>query len=104
VGLTPNAAEETDMTVHLYPGEINTSSVSVSPTDNEVEVGGQITFEATTVPDGRAVTWTIVDGNAGTIDSDGIFTAVREGTCKVRATSGITPGEVTVTVVPNSAS
>lgn len=60
-------------------------SVSVSPTTATVATGSTQSFTATVTGSTKGVTWTST--SVGTIDSNGLFTAVSAGTGTVTATS-----------------
>lgn len=62
-----------------------TISVSVSPTTATVTTGQTQTFTATVTGGTKGVTWTST--SVGTIDANGLFTAVSAGTGTVTATS-----------------
>lgn len=76
------ALEKTYLIGNLVASAI---SVSVSPTTATVTAGQTQTFTATVTGSTKGVTWTST--SVGTIDSNGLFTAVSAGTGTVTATS-----------------
>jgi PGF-pre-PGF domain-containing protein len=80
------------------------SGVVVSPSMITLDVGGSRQFTATVYdPEGNetpdaVVTWTISDEAVGTIDADGLFSALAEGTATITATAENETGTATVTV------
>lgn len=76
------ALEQTYLIGNLVASAI---SVSVSPTTATVTAGQTQTFTATVTGSTKGVTWTST--SVGTIDSNGLFTAVSAGTGTVTATS-----------------
>ena len=80
-----------------------TITVSVSPTTATVTVGQTQSFTATVTGGTKGVTWTST--SVGTIDANGLFTAVSAGTGTVTATSMDDPtksatAQVTVNAPP----
>jgi hypothetical protein len=84
------------------------ATLIVSPANAEIGVAGTIQFTAQGVPGGDSVAWTVAPSSAGTISSDGLFTAgTAAGSCTVTVATSATPGGsalkvawATVTVVP----
>ena len=65
-------------------------SVTVTPENAELDIGGTKTLTATVLPDNasnQSVTWTSSDKTVATVDSDGKVTAVAAGTATITATS-----------------
>ncbi|MBN2238680.1 MAG: Ig-like domain-containing protein [Dehalococcoidales bacterium] len=82
------------------------ASVVIAPVSAEVPVNGNQQFTATAYDsngdeiNGAPVTWTSSVTGVGTIDSDGLFTPVSEGSTIVTATSGSVSQTASVTVIP----
>ncbi|SEU33994.1 LamG-like jellyroll fold domain-containing protein [Stigmatella erecta] len=77
-------------------------SVSLSPERTQIHVAGTVRFTATVVGTANtAVTWSVTEGNGGTIDATGLYTApTAGGTFHVVATSVAAPDKkATATVV-----
>jgi len=80
------------------------SGVAVSPSAITLDRGDSQQFTATVydpegnVTPGAEVTWESSDEAVGTIDADGLFTAVAEGTATITATAENETGTATVTV------
>ncbi|AKB33736.1 cell surface protein [Methanosarcina siciliae HI350] len=80
------------------------STVTVSPAEAELEAGDNLTFsaQASTQYGERLTdtvfTWFSSDGSVGTVDNDGIFTALSAGTVTVNATADGVTGSATVSV------
>lgn len=78
--------------------------VAISPEESTVEVGDTIEFEVTVtdttgaVVENPEVTWAVADTLIGTIDENGVFTAVAAGATTVTVASGENSATATVTV------
>ena len=104
-GASPNS----NLYIFVYePGAVVepvASTVTVAPETATLAINGTQQFEATVLDQsgkpmsGIEVTWTSSDEAVGTIDADGLFTAVAEGTANVTATAENVTGEATVTVI-----
>jgi PGF-pre-PGF domain-containing protein len=86
------------------PIEPITTEITIDPLTATVAVNETRQFTATLLDqDGNTMTgievnWTSSDETVGTIDADGLFTAVAEGTATITATTENVTGEATVTV------
>ncbi|MFO8088369.1 MAG: Ig-like domain-containing protein [Desulfatiglandaceae bacterium] len=86
-------------------GEKEPRSVKITPESKSLQEGESVRFEAAAFDeDGErlvdaTISWS-VEGDAGTIDSAGTFTAVQEGEAKVVASTEDIFGHATVTVTP----
>ena len=81
---------------------VEVSSVSVSPTSANLEVGGTVSLTATVSPSNatdKTVTWSSSNANVATV-SGGIVKAVGEGTATITATAGGKKATCQVTVSP----
>jgi len=82
------------------------SSITVNPAEITLPAGDTQRFEAFCrdqhgeLMSGVAVDWSVENGSVGTIDANGLFTAVSGGTTLITATSGNLAGTATVTVTP----
>ena len=80
------------------------SGVAVSPSAITLDIGGSQQFTATVydlegnVTTGVEVTWESSDEAVGTIDADGLFSPLADGTTTITATAGNETGTATVTV------
>ena len=90
--------------VTVIAAEPEFGMVVLSPPEVTLETGDTLQFEAVafnsygeTVP-AAALTWSSSDPAAGTIDDDGVFTALAAGTTTVTAASGDIAGTAVVTV------
>ena len=90
--------------VTVIAAEPEFGMVVLSPPEVTLETGDTLQFEAVafnsygeTVP-AAALTWASSDPAAGTIDDDGVFTALAAGTTTVTAASGDIAGTAVVTV------
>jgi hypothetical protein len=86
-------------------GDNEPRSVKITPESASVQEGDSVRFEAAAFnEDGERLGDTIiswrVEGDAGTVDSTGTFTAAQEGEAKVIASAGDIVGHATVTVTP----
>ncbi|MFC1501834.1 Ig-like domain-containing protein [bacterium] len=94
---------ERDGTLTIYGGK---NKVWITPRDTTLSAGEEVQFLAVFV-DSRgskvdtAFTWTLDEGGFGTIDSTGLFTAVRKGHGFVHASVGLISGKAHVTVEGN---
>ncbi|MCK9306508.1 MAG: Ig-like domain-containing protein [Methanoculleus sp.] len=100
-----NVTGEATVTVTAgTPAEPVATSINVTPTTATLAINETVELSATVydqfdeeLPE-AAVTWASSDETVGTIDEDGIFTAVAEGTTTVTATAEDITGEATITV------
>lgn len=78
------------------------TSVTVTPTTTEVEVGDTVTLTATVAPSSvtTPVTWTTADNTRATVNSSGVVTGVAEGGVSIIASCGGKSAVCAVTVVP----
>ncbi len=81
------------------------TNIKVKPSTGTLVVDDSLRFTATALdqnnndmPVGEVI-WTSSDTAVGTIDADGIFTALAEGSVTITATSGDVAGTATVTVI-----
>lgn len=85
-------------------GSAPVATVTVSPTDATVQVGGTVQLSAQVqdaqgnVLTGRTVTWSSSDGSLASVNGNGVATGEAEGTATIRATSEGQNGTATVTV------
>ncbi len=80
---------------------IKVTSVAVSPTSLNLEVGQTGTLTATVKPDNatnKTVTWTTSDAKVATVDNNGVVTAVGKGTATITAAADGKTAACTVTV------
>jgi hypothetical protein len=86
-------------------GDKKPENVKITPESTSVQEGEKVRFEAAALTEAGErlydadISWR-VEGDAGTIDGSGIFTATREGSAQVIATSGEVSGRAEVTVTP----
>ena len=73
--------------------------ITVTPTEDEIEIGDTVQLSATTEPSGRTVTWTSSDTAVATVDATGLVTGVAAGSATITATSGTKSATAVVTVV-----
>ena len=78
------------------------TSVTVTPTTTEVEIGDTVTLTATVAPSSvtTPVTWTTADNTRATVNSSGVVTGVAEGGVSIIAYCGGKSAVCAVTVVP----
>ncbi|WP_281085411.1 PKD domain-containing protein, partial [Methanosarcina acetivorans] len=80
------------------------STVTVAPAEAEIEAGDNLTFSAQASTQygerltNTVFTWSSSDESVGTVDNDGIFTALSAGTVTVNATADGVTGSATVSV------
>ena len=86
------------ITKAFNPDEVEPSSVSISG-ESECYVGYKIRFSAEVLPAGvsQEVTWSVTPEGYATIDENGVLTAIKEGTIRVKATSVAGTKKVTST-------
>ena len=80
---------------------IKVTSVAVSPTSLNLEVGQTGTLTATVKPDNatnKTVTWTTSNDKVATVDNNGVVTAVGKGTATITAAADGKTATCTVTV------
>ena len=78
------------------------TGVSLSPDILTLDVGESSTLTATITPDNateKSVTWESSDTNIATVDTNGVVTAVAQGSTTIKATVGGKSAECTVTVI-----
>ncbi len=103
------AAELTVTGVALYSdveGKIAVESVTLDQTTATIQKGKTLTLNATVKPDDAddpTVTWTSSKTDVATVDSDGVVTAVAEGTAIITAKAGEESATCTVTVTMTDA-
>ncbi len=91
-------------TVTVTSDEPVVTTIEVEPTTVSLTVGDTVTFSATVLDQnggtmtGITVAWTSDNETVGTINPDGVFTALAEGTTTINATVGDVFGTATVTV------
>jgi PGF-pre-PGF domain-containing protein len=95
----------TTATVTVSAEDLVITSIKVKPSTATLVVDDSLRFTATALdqnnngmPVGEVI-WTSSDTAVGTIDADGIFTALAEGSVTITATSGDVAGTATVTVI-----
>src|SRR5262245_11407452 len=83
------------------------TSISISPVDPEVPIGGTQPFMATgQFSDGtfedvtNEVVWSSLDPAVASVTKDGLATGVNQGTATISASSGTVVDETTLTVLP----
>ena len=89
----------------VEPGPVAVATVAVSPANQSVVVGSQVTLEATPKAENgqaleRAVTWTSEDGSKATVSAEGIVTTLAVGEVGIRATSEGKVGRAVLTITP----
>ncbi len=108
-GTTTITAESGDITatvtVTVSAEDPVLTNITVKPSTGTLVVDDSLRFTATALdqnnndmPVGEVI-WTSSDTAVGTIDADGIFTALAEGSVTITATSGDVAGTATVTVI-----
>lgn len=83
------------------PGTTEVTSVTISETSIELEVGANKTLTATVSPNNatfKNITWTSSNQNVATVSAGGVVTAVKAGTATITATSDKAKAECKVTV------
>jgi len=104
-GMSPNS----NLYIFVYdpaaaPVDPVPTTIEITPPTATLAVGATQAFEATVLDQdenemtGVAVTWTSSNETVGTIDTDGLFTAIAEGTATVTATVENITATATVTV------
>ncbi len=91
------------MTVTISPPELK--KIIVNPSAVSVKVGQNQNFQASPYdqydqPISATISWTSSDPGVGTINNNGAFTPIAQGTTTITATSGTVSGTATVTVPP----
>lgn len=87
--------------ITLKAKTVAVTSVAVSPTSLNLEVGQTGTLTATVKPDNatnKTVTWTTSNDKVATVDNNGVVTAVGKGTATITAAAGGKTATCTVTV------
>ncbi|HWZ57436.1 MAG TPA: Ig-like domain-containing protein [Gemmatimonadaceae bacterium] len=96
---TTSGVSGTNTTV-VIPTATTGVTVSLSPANDTLVVGGTGRATATTMPTGRTVTWSSSNTSVATIDpSAGTITALAAGSTTITGTSGSASGSVVLTVV-----
>ncbi|WP_411680412.1 Ig domain-containing protein [Clostridium thailandense] len=87
-------AIDIDLTGELKPYNetpaTNVSNISLNKSTDNLQVGQTDTLTATITPDNatnKTATWTSSDPTIATVDSNGVVTAVKEGTATITATT-----------------
>ncbi|HDR16047.1 MAG TPA: hypothetical protein ENN79_11295 [Desulfobacteraceae bacterium] len=86
-------------------GDKEPRNVQITPESTSVQEGESVRFEAAAFNkagerlEDATISWR-VEGDAGTMDSAGTFTAVKEGEARVTASTGDVVGHASVTVTP----
>lgn len=86
--------------VTVVPGDL--AQIQLVPEASFLAPGGSTRFVATgmdaqgNIVDGAPVTWTLVDGDGGTLSDDGLYVAGASGVARVVATSGVVSREAIV--------
>jgi uncharacterized protein YjdB len=98
-----NVTGTADVTVTASTSPVLTT-IEVSPATASVTINDTVTFSATALDQsgtelpGTAVTWASSNETVGTVDENGTFTALAEGTTNVTASAEDVTGTATVTV------
>ncbi len=90
-----------DITATVASGEVAVESVTLDKETATIQKGKTLTLNATVKPDDAddpTVTWTSSKTDVATVDSDGVVTAVAEGTAIITAKAGEKSATCTVTV------
>ncbi|MFL5582424.1 MAG: Ig-like domain-containing protein, partial [Gemmatimonadaceae bacterium] len=80
-------------------GQPPVTSVVVTPTPADVEVGRTVQLTAATTPGGRPVAWSTIDAAVATVDAGGLVTGVAPGTARIIASAESVADTATVNVV-----
>lgn len=95
-----------ETSVKINVKEIHISSVVINELDDEFTRGDEFKFSATYTPENttdenKTVEWSSSNTDVGTIDQEGNFVALKEGTTKITAKIGNIKAEREVTVIEN---
>lgn len=95
---------ETSVKVNVK--EIHIDSVVINELDDEFTRGDEFKFSATYTPENttdenKTVEWSSSNADVGTIDQEGNFVALKEGTTKITAKIGNIKAEREITVIEN---
>lgn len=95
-----------ETSVKINVKEIHINSVVINELDDEFTRGDEFKFSATYTPENttdenKTVEWSSSNADVGTIDQEGNFVALKEGTTKITAKIGNIKAEREVTVIEN---
>ena len=95
-----------ETSVKINVKEIHINSVVINELDDEFTRGDEFKFSATYTPgnttdENKTVEWSSSNADVGTIDQEGNFVALKEGTTKITAKIGNIKEEREVTVIEN---
>lgn len=95
-----------ETSVKINVKEIHINSVVINELDDEFTRGDEFKFSATYTPENttdenKTVEWSSSNTDVGTIDQEGNFVALKEGTTKIIAKIGNIKAEREVTVIEN---
>lgn len=95
-----------ETSVKINVTEIHINSVVINELDDEFTRGDEFKFSATYTPENttdenKTVEWSSSNTDVGTIDQEGNFVALKEGTTKITAKIGNIKAEREVTVIEN---
>ncbi len=90
--------KESSTSFKFYKIDSGSPSVSVSG-DKHMQVGGNVTLDATLTNVTGDITWTSSNENVATVEN-GVVTAIAMGTTTITATVGETSGKIVVSVYP----
>lgn len=95
-----------ETSVKINVKEIHINSVVINELDDEFTRGDEFKFSATYTPENttdenKTVEWSSSNTDVGTIDQEGNFVALKEGTTKITAKIGNIKTEREVTVIEN---
>lgn len=95
-----------ETSVKINVKEIHINSVVINELDDEFTRGDEFKFSATYTPENttdenKTVEWSSSNTDVGTIDQEGNFVALKEGTTKITAKIGNIKAEREVTVIEN---
>ena len=85
------------------PPTIDVQSVTVTPDEKTLEIGGTVTLTAAVLPDDatdKTVVWASSDAQVASVTENGVVKALKAGTANITATSGSASGKAVITVVP----
>lgn len=95
-----------ETSVKINVKEIHINSVVINELDDEFTRGDEFKFSATYTPENttdenKTVEWSSSNTDVGTIDQEGNFVALKEGTTKITAKIGNIKAEREITVIEN---
>lgn len=95
-----------ETSVKINVKEIHINSVVINELDDKFTRGDEFKFSATYTPENttdenKTVEWSSSNADVGTIDQEGNFVALKEGTTKITAKIGNIKAEREVTVIEN---